>query len=198
MRRTLSALFVALFINAVGGFVPMAEARMNLTGTYAFTTSRSCTVANNPFTLDGSGEPTVIPTGPTFRQNSADSGTTTYHADGTGVATGRSATMNISNTAIGTSILSISEFSFPFTYTITAGYTLETQLGQVTFATILGSGTGNTGTVSPSSRRSHIGNGGNTIVSAPRTEIEQETLVFNSGAFTQYRICTRSTTSVRQ
>ena len=204
MRRTLSALFVVLFVNAVGGGAPTVEARMNLNGTYAFTTFRSCTVASSEFTIDTSGARTVIPAippGGVFRQNSVDSGTIRFNADGTGTSTGRSTTMNISNTSVGVSILSISEFSTPFTNSVNADNTVEISFGEVAFTILLGSGTGLTGTASPRSARVQIGNGANTLVSAPRTSIAQETLHFfnpdSRPAFTQYRLCVRSGPQVK-
>ena len=198
MQRKLSALFVVLFLNAVGGGVPPVEARTNLNGPYAFTTFRSCTVANSPFINDASGAPTVVPAGGVFRQNTVDSGIQTFNEDGTGTITGRSTTMNV--TAGGGSILNISEFSLPFTYTVNADDTVDISLGQATFAIVLGNGTGNTGTASPRSARVQIGNGANTLVTAPRIEIEQETVNINvliDGTFTQYRLCVRSGPQVK-
>jgi len=197
MQRILSLSFIVLFVNAIGGIAPAVEARTNLNGTYAFTQVRSCTVANSPFDDDPSGAPTRIPaTGVVARQVAEDSGITTFNADGTGTTSGRSSSMNISNTTVGASILSITEFSVPFTYTVNADNTVDINNGVTTFATVLGGGAGNTGTVDPRSARLTIGNGANTLVRAPRTEIEQETLHFNNQT-TQYRLCTRSVTLVK-
>ncbi len=200
MRRILAAL-VALVISTVFGVVPTVEARTNLNGDYAFTTNRSCTTTNGPdFATDPSGAPTIIVDGGFFRQIATESGTTTYNPDGTGVSTGRSVTMNISAGA-GASILSLSEFSVPFTYTIENNDQLVTALGTSTFVTILGAGTGNTGTVSPGTRHAQIGNGGNTIVTGPAVDFQHDTLTFTGGpsaGLVQHRLCTRSTTSVKK
>ena len=150
---------------------------------------------------DPSGAPTIIPPPPVnlFRQEAVDSGTITYNSDGTGSSTSRSSTKNI--TATGGSILSISENSNTFTYTIDEDNTVHLNIGEVTFTTVLGAGTGNTGTVSPRTVRLQLGDGGKTLVSAPRTTIEQETVQFNlvgGGTATNFRLCTRSSTEVRQ
>lgn len=185
----------------VAGAAPTVEARMTLNGEYAFTTARSCTVAISPFDIDASGNPTRIPeTGVAFRQDAVDSGIITFNVDGTGTSVGRSKTMNISNTTVGASIVGISEFSGPITYTVNADNTVDVSFGVVTFTTILGGGIRNTGTVSPRTARLQIGNGGNAIVSAPATTIEQETLVITppfGPTFMQYRLCTRSGLEVR-
>ena len=207
MQRTVSAFLMVLFMNAVGWVTPTVEARMNLNGTYATTSARSCTVATTPFTNDPSGVPTVIPTsGVLSRQSSVDSGTVTFKADGTGTSTGRSTTMNISSTS--GSILGISEFEVPFTYIVNPDNTVGISFDEVTFTVFLGNGAGLMGTASPRSALFQIGNGANVLVSAPQTSIAQETLYFSSAVppftplpltpFTQYRICTRSSTFVKR
>jgi hypothetical protein len=200
MHRKPSTLIVLFLTTAAAGVAPTVEARTNLNGAYAFTTARTCTVSNNPFTTDPSGAPTIIPPGSqVFRQAAVDSGTVTFNPDGTGSSTSRSTTMNI--TATGGSILSISENSSTFTYTIDEDDTVHLSVGVVTFTTVLGAGFRNSGTVSPRSAVLQIGDGGKTLVSAPRELIEQETQqinIFNDGTITQYRLCTRSTTEARK
>jgi hypothetical protein len=201
----LSAFFIVLFATAVGWVTPPAEARMNLNGDYAATSSRSCTVqTTGPFAPDpASGAPTVI-TGSVFRQNSADSLSFTFNANGTGSITGGVArTMNISATAPGGTIYSVSvnQFPTPFTYVINPDDTVDLSLGVTTSTTVSGSGTGNTVTVSPRLVRLKLGSGGNTLVSGQGTGIEQEAITVTTPAnvtFTWWRICTRSTTLVRE
>lgn len=203
MHRTSSAFFVALFATAVGWVTPTAEARMNLNGDYASTSSRSCTVQTTPpgFVPDPtSGAPTVI-TGFVFRQNAADSSTFTFNVNGTGSITGVSRTMNISATAPVSSIYSVSQFSTPFTYVVNPDDTVDLSFGVTTFTTVNGSGTGNTGTVSPRLARLKLGSGGNTLVSGQGTGIGQEVVTITTPAnvtFTQWRLCTRSSTLVRE
>jgi hypothetical protein len=194
MQRTLSALFIVLFVHAVGGVPPTVEARTHLHGTYISEGFRSCTVASTPFNNDPSGAPTVI-SGEVFRQNAVDAGTFTFNEDGTGTQTGRSTTLGISTTAVGASILSISEFTVPFTYVVSADSTLDISFGEGTFAIVLGEGAGETGTTSPRSDHLQLGQGANEFVAGPSTHIEQETVHFNlphGGALTQYRLCVRS------
>jgi len=205
MQRRLLTLIVVLLVVTVGGVAPMVDARVILNGSYAFTTARTCTVASNPFTNDASGKPTIITTTPTltflFRQEAVDSGIITFNADGTGASTSRSSTMNI--TATTGSILSVSENSNTFTYTVNADGTVDLDVGVVSFTTVLGGGTNNSGTASAREAQLQIGNGGNSLVSAPRNDIEQETVIINlappngSGSITQYRICNRSSKLVR-
>src|SRR5215471_4978594 len=202
MQHRLSIVIVVLLITAVGGVAPTVQARTKLNGTYAFTSVRTCTqtLTNTPFIADASGAPTVIPTGGVLREEAVDSGVTTFNADGTGTTTSTGRTMNLSNFTIGGSIFSVSESSDTFTYTVNADDTVDLSIGEVKFKTVLGTGAGNTGTVSPRSARLQVGDGANTLVSAPRTEIEQETIVFNlanDGSITRYRICTRSSTLVK-
>jgi hypothetical protein len=198
MRRFLPALIAMLVVTAVSGFVPIAEGRDHLNGDYAFTTFRACTVANNPFIIDPSGASTIIPAGPIVRQNTVDSGIITFNPDGTGVSVGRSETMNIS--ATGGSILGINEFTTPFTYTIDGDDTIIFHFDTATFASILGSGAGNTGTLEPRTGRAQIGKGANTIVSGPAAQIEQEVVhinMVNDGTIIQYRLCVRSSLNAR-
>jgi len=199
MKRVLWALAAATTIIAIGGGA--VEARTNLNGTYAFTSTRSCTTTNGPdFIPDGSGG-FIINDGGFFRQIATDSGTTTYNSDGTGMTTNRSVTMNIS-AGSGVSIVSISQSSATFTYTIENDNQLVTNFDAGTFETIAGAGTGNIGTFSARpARQAQIGNGANTIVSGPAEDILDETLTFISGpskGLVQHRVCTRSSISVKQ
>ncbi len=74
MQRTLSALFIVLFVNAVGGVPPTVEARTYLRCPYAFLAFRSCTVASTPFNNDPSGTPTVISSVGVSRLNAVEPG----------------------------------------------------------------------------------------------------------------------------
>lgn len=198
MPRTLSALFMLLVVSAV--IVPTVEARMNLNGSYASTTARSCTVSNIPFANDASGAPTVI-AGGVFRQDAVDTAIVTFNADGTGMSIGLSRTMNTTTTFVGASIVTISEFSAPFTYVVNADDTVDVSFGVVTFTTVLGGGTGNTGTVSPAVRRLQMGHGAQALVSGPPLGVAQETLqidLVGGGSVTQHRLCSRSATLVRK
>jgi hypothetical protein len=197
MRRLLSALVMMLVVISIVAVA--VEARTNLNGAYAFTTEQSCTVANSPFGTDANGAPSVIPTGGVFRQLTVNTGIFTFNGDGTGTNVGQARSMNITNTSVGASIFSISEFSGPFTYSVNDDNTVDINFGVSTFTTVAGGGTGNTGTVTGGSRQLLIGNGGNTLV-GQGGDIEQETLTLNilkDGTITQYRICTRSSTLVR-
>ena len=199
MKRVLWALAATLTIVALGG--GSVEARTNLNGTYAFTSNRSCTTTNGPdFIPDGSGG-FIINDGGFFRQIATDSGTTTYNPDGTGMTTNRSVTMNIS-AGSGVSIVSISQSSVTFTYTIENDNQLVTNFDVGTFETIAGAGTGNIGTFSARpARHAQIGNGANAIASGPAEDILDETLTYISGpskGLVQHRVCTRSSISVKQ
>jgi len=202
MHRTLSIFFVVLLATGVSWVTPTAEARMSLNGDYASTSSRSCTVqTTGPFLPDPtSGAPTVI-SGFVFRQNVADSSTMTFSVNGTGSITGVSRTMNITSTAPGSSIYSVSQFSTPFTYVVNPDDSVDISFGVSTFTTINGSGTGNTGTVSPRLARVKIANGGNTLVSGQGTGIGQEIVTITppvGPTITQWRLCTRSSTFARE
>ena len=203
MRRALSALLLILFVHAMSGIATPAGARENLNGNYAFTSFRSCTVANNPFLVDPSGAPTLIPVGGVFRQNSVDVGTLAFKSDGTGTNFGRSITMNTTvNGPVGVSILSVSDFTAPFTYTVNDDRTIDVNFGVVTFTIVLGASTGNMGTASPRLAHLQIGNGGQELVGAPAgvPVVEQETVTIfapNGPTSTTYRLCLRSGPNVR-
>jgi hypothetical protein len=193
MAHRLAIAIVALLL-AVGVVVATVEAGTHLTGTYAFTSTRTCIVASSPFLDDVSGSPTIIP-GPVTRQAAVDSGIATFNHDGTGTSTSR--TSSLSLTATGGSVQAISENASSFTYTVNADDTVNVNFGQVTFTIVLGGSTGSTGTVAPRSARLQIVNNGKTLVSAPQNTIEQETVQTN-GSSPQFRLCNRSTTYVRQ
>lgn len=196
MQRIASILFAVLFVSAISGVVPMAEARNNLNGSYAFTTTQVCSTANSPLGIDASGAPTVIPASGVFRTIVVNTGVQTFNGDGTGTSVGQSQGMNISNTTVGNSIFSISDFSLSFTYTVNDDNTVDVIFGVADTTTVSGGGTGNNGTVTGTTRSLRIGNGGNTLV-GQESKIQQETIVTNvlhDGTLTQYRICARSTT----
>src|SRR5262249_2405844 len=193
----------------VVGIAPTADAR-DLEGSFAFTSARTCTVASKPFTNDASGVPTIIPNvspappGFFFRQEATDTGITTFNENGHGKNTVRSRTMNITNTTPGdgNSILSITDSSDTFTFTVNEDNTVDLNIGQVTFSTVLGGGTGNTGTVTPRLSRIQLSKDGNTFVTVNRRAIEQETVIINvpgtpPTTITQFRLCNRSTTGER-
>lgn len=195
MQRLLPASVVMLAVTVIGAVA--VEARENLKGDYAFTSVQLCTVALNPFSIDSSGAPSIIPAGGVFRQHAINTGIQTFNGDGTGSSVGRSHTMNIS--ATGGSISSFGDFTSPFTYTVNDG-TVDISFGLTLFRTFAGGGTGNTGTITGTSRQLRIGNGGQTLVGG-ENGIEQETVVVNivnDGTITEYRLCTRSNTLVRQ
>ncbi len=199
MRRIMRCngvpLIVALFVSVVGSATTVNAAGRVLHGSYALTTARSCTVANLPF-----GVNLEIPGG-VFRLQSVDAGTLTFKPDGTGTSVSSSKTMNVSNTTAGALILSISEVSGPFTYTVNADNEVVVTFGVLTFQTTVGAGVGNTGTVTFSvPARFQLAGGRTTLLRAPATEMAQEVLNFIppiGAPFTQYRICTRSTTATR-
>lgn len=174
------------------GSKAQANSNAHLRGSYAFTTKRTCTVASLPFL----GPSFDIPVGTTFlvRQASVDSGITTYYDDGTATSSGRSSTMNL--TASTGAIYSLTDFMSNHTYSVDRDGIVSTTTVLTTFHTILGSGAGNTGTVTGQIGRGQIV--GKTIVSAPQEQIVNETLNFTppvGAPFTQHRICNRSTIS---
>lgn len=133
-----------------------------------------------------------------FRQAASDSGVTTFHGDGTGTSTGRSSSMNL--TAFGGGVLSISEIVTTFEYTVNADGIVERTDVSTTFVTVLGSGTGNTGTVSGQVSRLQLAHGRSMLVSAPQEEITTETQVITpvvGDVVTQYRLCVRSLVATR-
>src|SRR5215470_6032992 len=139
MRRILSILLVVVLVGAVGS-ATLVHARTKLHGSYAVTSTRSCTVTNNSptpisFGTDASGAPSIIPPGGVFRQESADASIETFNGDGTGITVGRSKTINISATAVGASIVSLSEFSIPFTYVVNDDDTVDINFGTGTSTT---------------------------------------------------------------
>ena len=194
MKRTRLTLFLVLFVNAVGSVPPTVEARTHLRGPYAFVAFRSCTVSSTPFSNDPSGAPTVISSAGVSHLNAVDAGTITFNADGTGTQTGRSTTLDITTTAVGASILGISEFSVPFTFVVNDDSTVDIKFDEGTLTNVLGTAAGAPGTTGPRSDRFTIVNA-DTLLSAPKTDIEQETLHINvphDGSVTQYRLCVRS------
>jgi hypothetical protein len=199
MRRIRSALFLAVFVSAVG-VTPAVEAETKLRGTYAVTSVRTCTVSSGfPFGIDATGLPTLIPPG-AFRQESVDAGVLIFRADGTGASIGRSKTMNLTVTTPNTSILSISEYNVPFTFVVNHDDTVDLSFSLGTAGILLGSGAGDTVTISPRSGHLQIADQGRVLVDAPATTVEQETLNFqvaNGTPFTQNRICSRSSTAAR-
>jgi hypothetical protein len=198
MRRILSALFLVSFVGSVGGVTPGVEAGTKLRGTYASTSVRTCTVSTGfPFGIDATGMPTLIPPG-VFRQESVDAGVLIFRDDGTGASIGRSNTMNLTATAPNTSIQSISEYNVPFTFVVNDDDTVDLSFGLGTSGILLGSGAGDTVTISPRSSHLQIADQARVLVSAQATTIEQETLAFqvpNGSPFTQFRLCSRSTTA---
>jgi hypothetical protein len=193
MRRTFTTLFtVVLFVT--GSFPRTAEANKHtLNRRYAFVGFRVCTVASTPFGNDASGAPTII-TGDVLRQSSVDAGFFKFNADGTGTQTGRSTTMDLTETTAGASILSISEFSVPFTYLIKDDGILVINFGDGTFTTILGAGKGNTGTLGPRSEQDQLTHRDRDFLAGPSSDIEQQKIITNEpggGSSTQYRLCTR-------
>src|SRR5215813_10898194 len=103
MRRTPSLFLVMLFLSVVG-IASTVEAR-DLEGRFAFTQARTCTqtTGNTPFGTDTSGASNII-TGTVIRVTADDTGVLTFNEDGTGINTGLTRNMNISNTQVGTSI----------------------------------------------------------------------------------------------
>jgi len=204
MRRILSILLVVLLVGTVGS-APSVQARTKLHGSYAVTSARSCTVTNNSptpisFGIDASGTPSLIPAGGVFRQEATDAAIETFNGDGTGITVGRSKTINITATAVGSSIISLSDFSIPFTYVVNDDDTVDINFGTGTATTLLGSGAGNVVTVGPRSARVQIAAGGKILLTAPAEAIEQERLHFqvpNDGTFEQTRLCTRSSTAAK-
>lgn len=199
-RFTQLALVLGIVVGA-GGAATLGEAQGNLNarlrGTYAFTQSRTCTVAGLPFV----GPTFAIPSFTFFfRQAASDSGVITFNGNGTGTTTGRSSTMNIT-AGPGPGILSVSEFTRDFNYAVDPDGTVDTA-GVTVFQTVLGSGTGNTGTVTGGVGRLQIAHGNTMLVSAPQEQITDETVVINfptppGGSVTQHRLCVRSLTATK-
>src|SRR5262249_16073899 len=107
-------------------------------------------------------------------------------------------TMNLTATAPNTSILSISEYNVPFTFVVNDDDTVDLSFGLGTAGILLGSGAGDTVTISPRSGHLQIADQGRVVLDAAAETIEQETVnvqVRNGGPFRQYRICSRSSTA---
>jgi hypothetical protein len=192
MRSIVAKLSMLLSVSAV--LLATAEARTNLNGTYVFFGDRACTLSSTPFANDASGAPTIIE-GPVFRQSAVDTGTFTFNSNGTGIQTGRSSIIDLTDTTVGDSIQSLSDFSVPFTYVVNPDNTLDINFGEGTFTVVLGAGTGNTGTTSPRFEHDQLVNGGSSFIAGRPIDIEQQTTSTNEpggGSFTQYRLCARS------
>jgi len=192
MQRVLAELSIVLLVSAAQ--LSAAEARTNLNATYVFYGDRTCTLSSAPFQNDPSGTPTVI-AGPVLRQSAVDTGTFTFHPDGTGIQTGRSSTLDLTDTTVGDSIQSLSDFSVPFTYVVNADDSLDINFGEGTFTVVPGVGTGNTGTTSPRFERDQLVSGGSSFIAGRPIDIEQQTITVSEpggGSFTQYRLCARS------
>ncbi len=185
MQQRLATVLVMLLVLLLSA--PMVEARTNLNGTYASTTIQVCSTANTPLGIDASGAPTIIPAGGVSRNSIVSTGTITFNGDGTGTSVGQSQGMNISNTTVGASIFSITNFTLAFTCTVNDDNTVDITFGVADTATISGGGTGNTGTTTGTIRSFRIGKGGNTLV-GQESAIQQETVVtniLNDGTITQ-------------
>lgn len=190
MSRVAALLLAVAMVFAVGVAGAWGQDD-RLTGSYEFTTKRTCTVAGLPF------EPPVfaIPAGTPFlfRQANVDSGVFTFNGDGTGSIHGRSKVMNL--TATGGGVLSISEFTAPLAYTVNLDGSVDLVLGPSSFEVLEGAGVGNTGSTTGIGGRLLI-LPGNMLMTAPAEGIRNETVVLSfagGGGVTQHRICVRST-----
>lgn len=185
---------------AIVGLIGTADAGTNLNGVYIFAGDRSCTISSTPFGTDASGAPTLI-SGPVIRQGAVDTGTFTFHTDGTGVQAGRSTTIDLSTTTVGASIYSLSEFSVPFTYVVNPDGSLDIKFTEGTFSVLLGADAGAAGTTGPRSEHDALGEGNSVFIAGLPTDIEQQTIVTNppgGSSFTRYRLCVRSGVRPRQ
>jgi len=192
MRGVLVKTSMLLLLSS--GLLATAEARTNLNGTYVFFGDRACTLSSTAFANDASGAPTVI-AGPVFRQSAVDTGAFNFSPNGTGIQTGRSSTLDLTDTTVGDSIQSLSDFSVPFTYVVNPDNTLDINFGEGTFTVVLGAGTGNTGTTSPRFEHDQLVNGGSSFIAGRPVDIEQQTITTDEtggGSITQYRLCARS------
>jgi len=168
----------------------------HLRGSYAFSTTRTCTISPLPYVGDTFALP-ILPPGFSFsRQTNSDSGIITFNGDGTGTSTGRASGLNITST--GGPILFLSDFTTTFNYTANPDGTVDTTSTSGNFETVFGAGLGTTGTSSGQVGRLQISHGNTMLVSAPAERVAVETLVFTPPTgpqFTQYRLCVRSITA---
>lgn len=186
MKATVRSTLFAVVLIAAIGFVTAAtllEASPRFHGTYAWTGFRSCVLTNQPFV----GPSFLIPDGAFLsRVNSSESGTITFNKDGTGVTAGRASLMTITTTA--GAGLSVAEFENHFTFIVSPDDTIDTDSTGVTAVTVLGAGAGGRSTGIGLRNRFQIVHG-DTLVSAPQTQINPEKIFLPSGV-TLHRICT--------
>jgi hypothetical protein len=172
----------------------------HLRGSYAFTTTRNCTIASAPFVGDNLANP---PSSAFFRQSAVDSGIYTFNGDGTATATGRSSSLNMTNSNPGATILAVSEFNANLNYAVNGDGTVDIAVTS-TFDFVFGPLASNntTGTLTGQVARLQISDGNSMLVSAPAGQVTQEFVSydpplappFENG---QWRICVRSTTATK-
>jgi hypothetical protein len=172
--------------------VAMAAGNLNarLHGPYAFTSTRTCTVAREPF----DGPYFLIPnvaSNTIFRQTATESGIYTFNGDGTATIEGRSITLNTTNTSVGASILSVTEFTTNVNYSVNEDGTVDVATTGA-FRFVFGPQVGVTGTTTGQTGRLQIAHGNTMLVSAPKDVPTMETITQSNG-FLGYRLCVRST-----
>lgn len=197
VRRFVWFGFVLAVAGSIAGTAGVLEARTKLEarlhGSYAFTTTRTCTNSNMPFesVAQPLGSNFSIPDGASVNRSvSSDEGIRTYNGDGTGTTTGISRSMRI-EVGAGAIPMSISNFTGTFMYTVDPDGTVTRTGGGVQFETIAGS----SGTVTGGVARDQLSLDNRTLVRAPQEEILVETVegtTFGGTPFTVHRICVRS------
>jgi hypothetical protein len=131
-----------------------------------------------------------------FRQTSSDAGILTFNGDGTGSAEGSFSTMDV--TATGVAIISVSEFTASFDYTVNSDGSVDMTMHTYPFEGVAGRGVGDPGTVSGHIERYQISHGNSMLIGARRASFTVETVAFTlRPASPRYRICVRSTTATK-
>lgn len=190
-----------------------AEGNLNalLHGSYAFATTRTCTVSSRPFAEPNLG----IPSGATvFRQYATDHGILSFNGDGTATATGRTRTINVdvpadsfpfipySGSPLNPTFVSVSDFESEVAYTVNPDGTVDTQSNSsFTVLFPVPAATSTAGTATGNVGRLQIAGGNTMLISAPLGDpsvpsVETLTYSFPVG-LVQHRVCARSTTAAK-
>jgi hypothetical protein len=190
MNTTVRSAVLAVILIAVSGVTMLADAAPRFHGTYAWTGFRSCVLSSQPF----EGPAFLIPAGAFLsRVNSSESGTITFDLDGSGFTEGRASLMTMTTAAspglTAGAGLGVAQFRNNFTFTVDADTaTIDTDSTGVVAETVLGSGAGGRSTGIGLRNRFQIVRG-DTLVSAPQTQINPEKIFLPTGV-TLHRICT--------
>jgi hypothetical protein len=182
-------LFFLAIAGATAGWTVAAAADSNLHGTYAFTGMSSCIQDSASLGFN----PNLTPKGPASFFTFSVEGTRTFHADGTGMVSGRSVSIVSPPDASGNS----DDFSFKFTYTVDPGGQLSTSLvpGSFSGTALTGPRAGQTYVDDVPMQSGFIGEGAQTIVLHEQVPTVESVSFSNGDMF--LRICNRSRVLIR-